>query len=255
MEPKISVIIPSRLEGSFLDGAVRSVFAQEGFHLADIQIIVGIDHGQAALFRQRFPDLDMAESTGHSQAAALNAAAKQARGKYLAFLEDDDVWEREFLHTVLPLLDEADFVSSTQLEIDEQGVVRRINDFPTPSGWVLHRNTFDAVGPFDESYRWHLDNDWLGRLGETNIRRIHMVESTAPIDPELIVNIRPWIAHLLDLGRPRPRLVRHQFPVPLIRRLVHSGAGMERIAQVPAFHDESKREFSRLLARFGRIPW
>ena len=177
MEPKISVIIPSRLEGSFLDDAVRSVFAQEGFHLADIQIIVGIDHGQAALFRQRFPDLDMAESTGHSQAAALNAAAKQARGKYLAFLEDDDIWERNFLHTVLPLLDEADFVSSTQLEIDEQGVVRRINDFPTPSGWVLHRNTFDAVGPFDESYRWHLDNDWLGRLGETNIRRIHMVES------------------------------------------------------------------------------
>ena len=237
-----------------MGGAVRSVFVQEGFHLADIQIIVGIDHGQAALFRQRFPDLDMAESRGHGQAAALNAAVKQARGKYLAFLEDDDLWERKFLHTVLPLLDEADFVSSTQLEIDEHGVVRRINDFPTPSGWVLHRNIFDAVGPFDESYRWHLDNEWLGRLGEANIRRVHVVESTAPIAPHLF-GIRPWLADLLDLARPQPRLVRHQFPVPLITRFVHSGSGMARIAQVPAFHDESERETSRLRARFGRIPW
>src|SRR5262245_42792602 len=81
MAPKVSVIIPSRLEGSFLGDAIKSVAVQEGLPLADIQIIVGIDYGQAALFQQRFPDLDMAESRGHGQAAALNAAVKQARGK------------------------------------------------------------------------------------------------------------------------------------------------------------------------------
>jgi glycosyltransferase involved in cell wall biosynthesis len=251
----VSVIIPSRLEGYFLGSAIRSVLAQEGIDQADIEIIVGIDDGQGVLFKNRHPDLEMGESRGHTQAAALNAAVNKARGEYLAFLEDDDLWERKFLRTALTLLDQVDFVSSNQLEVDECGSVRRINDFPTPSGWILRRKIFDSVGPFDETYRWHIDNEWLGRLGEADITRVHLVESTAPMAPDLIGQNRPGLANVVYFGRPQPRIIRHEYPVPMVSRLVHSGSGMHRISQDLALKAESNNEKSRVRERFGRIPW
>jgi glycosyltransferase involved in cell wall biosynthesis len=244
----VSVIIPTRLEGSHLGSAIRSVLAQEGIAQADIQIIVGVDDGHGALFKRRYPDIEMAESRGHSQAKALNAAIQQARGEYLAFLEDDDVWERTFLRTALTLLDQAGFVSSNQLEVNELGLVQQINDFPIPSGWVLRRKTFDTVGPFDETYRWHVDNEWLGRLGEAYITRIHLVESTASI-------ARPELAKLLCYARPQPRIIRHQYPVPMISRLVHSGSGKYRTTHDPALKAESDNEKARARKRFGHFPW
>jgi hypothetical protein len=44
-------------------------------------------------------------------------------------------------------------------------------------------------------------------------------------------------------------------PYPLIRRLVHSGSGMARIAADPALQEVSRSESARVLARYGRIPW
>jgi glycosyltransferase involved in cell wall biosynthesis len=251
----VSVIIPSRLEGSYLDNAIRSVIAQEGVDQADIQIVVGVDHGQYVLFKDRYRHVEMAESKAHRQAAALNTAVHQARGEYLAFLEDDDVWQQKFLRTALMLLDQVDFVSSNQLEVDERGSPQQINDFPTPSGWVLRRRTFDTVGPFDETYRWHIDNEWLGRLGEANITRAHLVESTAPLAAHFLREKRPKLANVLSFGRPQPRIIRHEHAVPLIYRLVHSGSAMHRIAHDPALTAESKYEKSRMQKRFGRIPW
>jgi glycosyltransferase involved in cell wall biosynthesis len=251
----VSVIIPTRLQGCHLDRAIRSVLAQEGIAQADIQIIVGVDNGHGVPFKRRYPALEMAESRGHSQARALNAAIQQARGVYLAFLEDDDVWERTFLRTALTLLDQAGFVSSNQLEVNERGSVQQINDFPTPSGWILRRKTFNTVGPFDETYRWHIDNEWLGRLGEANITRSHLVESTAPIAPHLMSQLRPKLAKLLCFGRPQPRIIRHEYSVPMISRLVHSGSAMYRIAQDPALKAESDDEKARVRKRFGHIPW
>jgi glycosyltransferase involved in cell wall biosynthesis len=251
----VSVIIPSRLEGCHLGRAIRSVLAQEEIDQADIQIIVGVDDGHGVLFKNRYPDLEMAESRGHSQAAALNAAIQQACGEYLAFLEDDDVWERNFLRTALTLLDEVAFVSSNQLEVNVLGSVQQINDFPTPSGWILRRKIFDTVGPFDETYRWHIDNEWLGRLGEVDITRVHLVELTAPIAPHLMRQLRPKLANVVSFGRPRPRIIRHEYTVPMISRLVHSGSGMHRIAHDPALKAESNNEKARIRERFGRIPW
>lgn len=251
----VSVIIPTRLQGCHLGNAIRSVLAQEGIAQGDLQIIVGVDNGHGALLKCRYPDVEMAESKGRNQAGALNAAIQQARGEYLAFLEDDDMWERMFLRTALTFLGQADFVSSNQLELNECGSVEQINDFPTPSGWTLRRETFNRIGLFDETYRWHIDNEWLGRLGEADIARIHLVESTAPLAPPLMRHLRPKLAKLLCFGRPQPRIIRHEYPLPMISRLVHSGSAMYQISQDPALKAESDNEKARARKRFGHIPW
>jgi glycosyltransferase involved in cell wall biosynthesis len=248
----ISVIIPSRLEGNFLEGAVQSISSQAGVNGAEIQITVGIDCGARPA---GIGGVEFVESAGRSQAAALNAAAARASGDYIAFLEDDDRWRPNFLKTALGALKDKAFVSSTQIETDERGTVRRINDFPTPSGWIMRRATFLAVGNFDETYRWHIDNEWLGRLGATWFPRAHLVESTAPVLPPLIYQVRPWLGHLLNFGRPQVELIRHADPVPLVCRCVHPGSGVERIARRPELSAQSQQEYARLMKRYGRIPW
>jgi len=261
--PAVSVIIPSRLatatgggERLFLEDAVHSIRQQATIEGKHIQIIVGVDMGAVvpAGLAQRL-GVELAESGGRSQAAALNAAAERAEGEFLAILEDDDVWDSGFLRTALDALGKAQFVSSTQLELDPMGKVLRINDFPTPSGWIMRLETFQEVGGFDESYRWHLDNDWLGRLGEWGRSRVHLVEATAPVIPHIAAQVRPWLHNVLRQGGPSIRLVRHEATVPLVVRRVHAGSGMQRLVNDAALKAESQSELARLVQRYGRVPW
>jgi hypothetical protein len=136
-----------------------------------------------------------------------------------------------------------------------QSEIIRINDFPTPSGWVMPRGTWQRVGGFSEQHRWHLDNEWLGRLAETGLRRAHLVEATAPLNLETAASIRPWLAKLLVLGGPSIRLQRHTGPAPLVYRLVHPQTGTHKISTDPAIQLQSRAEMAALTKRFGRIPW
>jgi glycosyltransferase involved in cell wall biosynthesis len=257
----ISIVLPSRLarfparERFFLEDAVRSIRAQTIAGQVT-QIIVGIDAGAVppAGLAERL-GVAFANADGSGQAAALNAAAARAEGDYLAFLEDDDAWHPPFLETALEALKLAEFASSTQLEVDERGQVLRILDFPTPSGWVMPRATFQAVGPFNTSYRWHLDNEWLGRLAGGGHRRVHLVEATAPVDPEFINKVRPWLGNVLRNGGPSVQLSRHKHLQPLVVRRAHWNSGTQIIARDQALKDESRSELERLTERFGHMPW
>lgn len=237
---------------------MASIRAQSAAAEFDVTVILGIDPGERARMAPLAERLGvrLAESPAASQSAALNAALREADSEYVSFLEDDDTWHPHYLeaaHRALSL--GADFVSSTQLEIDENEVTLRINDFPTPSGWTLTRATLAAVGGFDESYRFHLDNEWLGRLGDSGARRLHLVESTAPVEIQYLSQVRPWLLNVIQLSGGHCRLARHDSAIPLVRRLVHSASGMARIARDPQLTQVSRGEIARLQARFGRIPW
>lgn len=263
MPAAISVLIPSRLAKTqlrngpefFYERALRSVELQTAASSHRIRAIIGVDAG-IAVSAPRFAGLDVAVAVSEqqSQAAALNAAAKYIEGDYVAILEDDDEWEPDFVEQAITALDEADFVSSTQLEFNPAGEVLRINDFPTPSGWIMRRTTWEAVGGFDAKFRWHLDNEWLGRLNERKFQRIHLVEATAPVILEEAVNVRPWLANVLRFGG-QIRLRRHASFWPLVKRLVHPESGMQQVGKVMAFGIQSREEQANLIKRYGRIPW
>ena len=270
MASRISIVIPSRLGTSsnqipihhelpaplLIDKAIASVRSQTISKGVEFQILVGIDAGSNPPTHLAVqPGIHFAESRGHSQAAALNAAAKMVDGDLVAILEDDDQWEPTFLEESTAALENAAFVSSTQLEVTPDGEVLRINDFPTPSGWLMKRATWELVGPFNEAFLWHLDNEWLGRLAEKRVPRVHLVEATAPIDPNLTVQVRPWLAACLRCGGPSVRLRRHQSSLPLIKRLVHAHSGMIAISRSQSLQAESKAEYAALAKRFGYIPW
>jgi hypothetical protein len=256
----IAVIIPSRpqpLQEAFLTRAVGGIRAQTALTSLRARVLVGIDRGQTlpVAIAERL-GIEAVQSEGQSQALACNAAAREiGDAELVAFLEDDDEWLPHYLEQALEALEHAPFVSSTQLEVDAGGLVIRINDFATPSGWLMDRRVWETVGPFDPQFRYHLDNDWLGRLADRGFDRVHLVEATAPVDPSVAAQVRPWLANVVALGGGRVQLLRHAHATPLVRRLVHPGSGMARIAADPRTGGRSESETQELLRRYGRIPW
>jgi hypothetical protein len=265
----VGVITPSRLQritvGAqadpyFVDRAITGALAQtavaEG--RARLTFIIGIDADAdiPASLAER-GDVLWARSETRSQAGALNAGIDAAAGRfdYIAFLEDDDWWGPHYLTWGLNALKRFDFVSTTQLEVDENGTILRINDFPTPSGWMMPSSTLRRIGRFDPTMRWHLDNEWLGRLGDSGLRRCHLIDALAPATLAMAEQVRPWIANVVHFGGKNLELQRHTMPAPLITRLVHSRSGMARIAGDASLQEQSRAEYQHLIERFGRIPW
>lgn len=257
----LRVVIPSRRQprqAEFLARAVQSVRAQTVWAKVKVDIVVGLDQGET-LARDLCERLQIrrVQSDGESQAAALNAAANDLHSGCLAFLEDDDQWHPRFLQFAFMALRHGDFVSSTQLEVDPAGAVIRINDFPTPSGWVMKAETWARIGNFNPEYRLHLDREWLGRLGTSGTRRVHLLESTAPANVEAMRQVRPWLADLARFGGAAEHngFLRHSVPRPLITRLVHENSGMAQIATRPDYVQQSNLENQMMLQRFGYLPW
>jgi glycosyltransferase involved in cell wall biosynthesis len=262
----VSVLIPSRTcaqQRRFLLRALASVDEQRLGSDWALDAIIALDPGTVEPITGHLFSGSVKRgyvwASRASQAAALNAAALASKSDYLAILEDDDAWLPFHLKTALGVLtgEKCDFVSSTQIEREqESGRVIRINDFPTPSGWAMARKTFERIGRFDESYRWHVDNDYLGRIADAKLARVHLVEATAPDRPDDATQVRPWLAQIHRGSEGRLRLCRHSSPYPSVERFVHSGSGMAKIASHPeTAGSESHAEYLRLITRYRRVPW
>jgi glycosyltransferase involved in cell wall biosynthesis len=255
---RLTVIIPSRTQDEqpfFLRRSVKSVRDQTAATLFEITIIIAVDKGEMldqALRREL--DVQCVESAGKSQASALNAAIRQLDGDYVAFLEDDDRWQPNYLAVVGQVLEGADFISSNQMEFDADGNILRYLDFPTPSGWFMRRTTMEQVGEFNEAYRYHLDNEWLGRLNVSGLNRVHLVDFHVPSEAQRLRDERIDIYLVLEATASRCRVLRHQFPFPLVQRYVHPNSGMAQIDQFEASKKASLQEYENLKQTFGRIP-
>jgi glycosyltransferase involved in cell wall biosynthesis len=257
MVKRLTVVIPSRsqpAQAAYLAKAIASIRAQT-FRELEVEVIICLDPGEGAPALPDTAGVRFTEASARGQAAALNAGCALLDADYVAFLEDDDQWHPERVTFALRALLQCDFTSTTQLEMEESGFITRINDFPTPSGWFMPLASWRRIGAFDETYRWHLDNEWLGRLAESGLRRIHLVEATAPVHPRFIAQMRPWLQNCLEQGGPQVALGRHPFLVPLVNRLIHAHSGTFAIARNAEALEISTREKERLVARFGRIPW
>ncbi len=264
---RLSVVIPSRLAAErpadpasrwFVERAIacvrgQTLLARPGW---SVQIVIGVDPGMAAAGRQRLDAaIDIAEAPLRLQAEALNAALARVDGDVVALLEDDDLWAPDYLALAVDRFERVDFVSSTQLErmVGDDDVVG-ILDYPTPSSWVMKRAILDRVGGFDASYRWHLDSEWLGRLGEIRAPRVHLVEATAPVAAAEITHSRQMLMWMLERSN-NVTIERHDSPWPKVFRTRHPGSGMAKIRDSEELKKESDAEYERMKQRYGHVPW
>lgn len=253
----VTVIVPSRLQVNpasesgnlYLDRALKSVTRQEGRERIT-QIIVCVDPGKAAAVPPRFTEtsldfvtVQVREAPEPGQAAALNVGVREARNDVLAFLEDDDYWEPRRLRYGLAVLEQGhDMVTSNQRVIDQDGNHIGIDDFPTPSGWLLRRALLRAPA-FDQSYRYHLDTEFLGWANSVGLKRAHIVEQNAPW--------RDWLVNV----RRHSAVVQAEEVLPLVVRTDNPRGGMARIRTDPGAMAVSQDEHRRMHESYGGVPW
>jgi glycosyltransferase involved in cell wall biosynthesis len=175
----------------FLLGAVQSVLAQS---LPPCELIV-VDDGStdgsldelAGLPPSPFP-LRVLRQANAGQSAARNAAAREATGEYLAFLDQDDHWHPRHLEELVARLaadpdagwaycdfDEMDlagnlvtrgFLCTLSLPHPKRTIYECVAGdlMVLPSASVLRRAAFEQAGGFDETLSGYEDDDLFVRF-------------------------------------------------------------------------------------------
>jgi hypothetical protein len=180
-DPLVTVIIPTFNRPELLLRAVDSVRAQT---FRDFEALVINDGGapaEAALSTRGDPRMTYVRTgRNRERSAARNLGLRLARGKYIAYLDDDDVFLPEHLESLLGVLVGGDVqvaysdarrvreekrgegysVTGTDVpySVDYDAAQILLTNF-IPMPCVMHeRACTDAVGGFDESL--HVLEDW-----------------------------------------------------------------------------------------------
>lgn len=143
--PEVSVVIPTVRGGRLLAEAVRSALGQT---LDDVEVLVVTNaSGVDLALLPADPRIRVLHQPRGGKPWAVNLAVGEARGRWLAFLDDDDLWEPEKLELQLAALEGWRGVPACTSQfrlIDEDGAL-------TGDGWgrpMTYRELLGARGRF-----------------------------------------------------------------------------------------------------------
>jgi GT2 family glycosyltransferase len=181
VSPIVSVIIPTYNRWPLVGDAIDSVLAQS---YGDFEVIV-VDDGSTDYTVQQLSGfgsrLRVLQQRNRGVSAARNLAARQARGKYLAFLDSDDLWLPEKLEIQTVFMEQNPSVQICQTEevwirngvrVNPKSKHRKPSGdiflpslelcLVSPSAVMLTRELFERIGGFDETLPVCEDYDlWL----------------------------------------------------------------------------------------------
>jgi len=192
MTPIVSVIIPTYKRAEIITRAVDSVLKQT---MREIEVIVvddnGVDtpEGRVTCETMRRYEGDerviyLRHEVNKNGSAARNTGIRAAKGKYIAFLDDDDAYFPERFEKMvarMECLDESwgacytgyvkhmpngrdQFSAETgEGNLFAQALMRSLY-IGTGSNLFFRRSAVEAVGPFNESYRRNQDLEYMVRI-------------------------------------------------------------------------------------------
>lgn len=187
MNPLVSVIIPAYKVAPYLAEALESVFAQS---FSDFEVIL-VNDGS--------PDTDEMEKViepyrdrivylrqeNRGAGAARNTGLRSARGRYVAFLDGDDIWLPDFLAKMVSFIEGYDLVYANALlfgasqvagltymdtnpssgEVTAESLLAERCNVIT-SGVLARREPIVELGMFDETLRNSQDFDMWVRIAK-----------------------------------------------------------------------------------------
>lgn len=182
----VSVVVTCYNYGRYVASCIESVLSQT-YH--DLEIVVvndGSSDGSDNVIRRFIPNpkITYISQGNMGQARAKNTGIRNSGGEFIAFLDADDLWEKNKLENQMPLFRSPDVgvVYSRARYIDEEG--RELNyslsdehlrprsgrvtealfmdNFVPFSATVVRRACLKNAGGFDESLKMGIDWDlWL----------------------------------------------------------------------------------------------
>lgn len=193
----VSVIIPTRNRSALLREAIESVLRVERQRF-DLEVIVVDDASDddTAAVAASYPVVYL-RTEGVGPSRARNAGLRVARGEFLAFLDDDDVWLPDNVGTQLALLDAHPEYGGVIAQVQLTDARRTPYGEPEPrgpsrSGWifedllnhpvqlgsvVLRRSVYEELGGLDPEIRYGEDWEWMLRMA----RRVQLGRVARPV--------------------------------------------------------------------------
>jgi glycosyltransferase involved in cell wall biosynthesis len=164
--PVVSVIITTYNREEFLDEAIKSV-AEQTFN--DLEILV-IDDGSIVNYAKticsKYKNCTYFYKENGGLSSARNLGISKAKGAYIAFLDDDDLWALNKLEKQVQVLDkmnDVDCVHSSALVIDANGM-----------------ETGEVIGASKEKARKRSGNVFWNALG------VWVVKSPTPLIRKIV---------------------------------------------------------------------
>ena len=179
--PLFSVIIPTRNRRTLLTQAVASVLAQQERDFEVLVIDDGSEPGETDSLTRAFPDEIHSErlkilaslnaSVGQGAAGARNRGLNVARGRYVAYLDSDNVWTPTHLALHRAALDAGEVVSVSRALKGTLGLTENARrdaqlqyNALDISGLCHARALCERLGGFDERLRRLEDYDFILRI-------------------------------------------------------------------------------------------
>jgi glycosyltransferase involved in cell wall biosynthesis len=208
--PTVSVVVPTRNRWRLLADALASVWAQEDVSVETVVVDDASDSPPPRSLEQeiraRGSLLVQGRRTG--AACARNQGIAAARGEWVAFLDDDDLWAPAKLRLQLEACDEADaaFAYTGVVLVDQDASLLDVTETPGPEGLherllranelngsttIVRTEVVRAVGGFDEHLA--LLADWDLWLRITDV-------ATAAYVPAYLVAYRQHSANMVVAG-------------------------------------------------------
>jgi glycosyltransferase involved in cell wall biosynthesis len=191
-QPLVSVIVPLYNGEAHIVDALHSIACQTYSNLEIIVVDDGSqDRGAAAVRGVRDQRLRYLHQPNAGTASARNAGVRASSGRYLAFLDQDDLWLPDKLATQMAALlsdDAPDLLlghvwqgavaagSSAAEALQKDG--RRLAGY-LPSTLVTTRETFLQVGQFAEARTLTESFDWFVRAREKRLKHLMLDEIVA----------------------------------------------------------------------------
>jgi len=182
MKPLVSVIIPTFNRSRFFKEAIDSALAQTYSHIEIIVIDDGSTDNTKEIVKSFGKKVRYVYQNHSELPATRNKGLGLAKGKYVAFLDDDDVWFSQKIEKEVAYLEShpnLGFIFSAAHIVDENGQkiesralenttpltfknLYNWNMIISPSVTLIRKECFDHVGMFDEDLIQSCDYDmWL----------------------------------------------------------------------------------------------
>jgi glycosyltransferase involved in cell wall biosynthesis len=289
-DPLVSVIIPTRARPESVTRAVKSVLSQSR---ADLEIIIVIDGADPATVRALADISDprvglILSPVRHGVAVARNIGVGKARGKWIAFLDDDDIWLPRKLEIQLQAAQKSrnryPIIATRVIARSESGEFHWPRRLPRPgenlSEYMLCRKSpfggeglvlpstimtpkeLVAMVPFTPGLIIHNDYDWLLRACRVDGACVQFVETKEPLAIWHIEENRPRLSNKTDwqyalswIRDNRELVTQRAYASFVLTEVVMRAAGArDWRAFVPLLQDaykNGKPSFNDLISYFG----
>jgi len=195
MSDVVSVVIPVRNADRYLEDTLQSVFAQTYPHIQVIAVDDGSQDRSVDILERHSDRLVLIKQKNSGAAAARNRGVRVAKGKWIAFLDADDLWSPDKIQRQLDACGRCawsytdvifmggvnDGRKDSDLNKKYQGRVLEMlvcNNFISTSSVLIHRDVYLDAGGFSETLQsiedWEL---WI---------RLASVHEIAYVDEPLV---------------------------------------------------------------------